>query len=280
MCEHASNPGGREAAMVEAHPGVYCDPCIAPLVEALNEAGISTVASCCGHGERPGKIALADGRELFILPGFDSARQYEEQSIALERLEKAGEKLAVEARHRLCDITGDDPDHRAWNGAQAEALTAWNEARNSLRPDVSQQDQPEVAIEQGGDADARTTGLGVDEESGAGVAIEGDPGPECETCEDEGQVCKNFGIDSPGRPEIVPCPDCSTQQSTTGKAMSCGRCGKGNNGVNAYGVLMCECKPFGAPHAYEPGEWCSPEHVEPTGQRCPNCGTGKKRGEQ
>jgi hypothetical protein len=60
--------------MTEAHPGVFCDPCIAPLVKALNEGGIPTVASCCGHGKRPGKIALADGRELFILPGFDSAR--------------------------------------------------------------------------------------------------------------------------------------------------------------------------------------------------------------
>ncbi|HEY6731956.1 MAG TPA: hypothetical protein VI039_13150 [Solirubrobacterales bacterium] len=39
----------------------------------------------------------------------------------------------------------------------------------------------------------------------------------CATCEDEGQVAKNFGLFSPGRPEIVPCPDCSTQQSTTGK---------------------------------------------------------------
>jgi hypothetical protein len=62
--------------------------------------------------------------------------------------------------------------------------------------------------------------------------------------------------------------------------MSCARCGKGNNGVNEHGVLMCECKPFGPPHAYEPGEWCSPEHVTPTGDRCLDCGSGKKRGGQ
>jgi hypothetical protein len=30
----------------------------------------------------------------------------------------------------------------------------------------------------------------------------------CELCEGEGQVAKNFGIDSPGRPEIVTCPVC------------------------------------------------------------------------
>ena len=73
--------------MVEAYPGAWCDPCIAPLVKALNESdlptvpsrlnsdGIRTVASCCGHGKRPGLIALADGRELFILPDFASARE-------------------------------------------------------------------------------------------------------------------------------------------------------------------------------------------------------------
>lgn len=56
---------------------------------------------------------------------------------ALSRLEKAGEKLAVEARYPLAEITdGDPPEHRAWNDAQAEALKAWNEARNSLRPEA------------------------------------------------------------------------------------------------------------------------------------------------
>lgn len=44
------------------------DSCIAPLIKALNDVGIKTVASCCGHGKRPGNIALKDGRELEILP--------------------------------------------------------------------------------------------------------------------------------------------------------------------------------------------------------------------
>lgn len=34
------------------------DSCIAPIVRALNDAGVITVASCCGHGKRPGNIAL------------------------------------------------------------------------------------------------------------------------------------------------------------------------------------------------------------------------------
>ena len=71
--------------MAVVYPGVWCDPCIAPLVKALNESdlpvvpsrlnpdGIRTLASCCGHGVRPGRISLADGRELLILPSLDAA---------------------------------------------------------------------------------------------------------------------------------------------------------------------------------------------------------------
>lgn len=42
------------------------DPCIADVVRALCMDGLRTVASCCGHGHRPGRISLADGRELFV----------------------------------------------------------------------------------------------------------------------------------------------------------------------------------------------------------------------
>jgi hypothetical protein len=54
---------------------VDVDRCIAPLVKALNDAGIRTVASCCGHGKGMGNIALADGRELEICPDFEAARR-------------------------------------------------------------------------------------------------------------------------------------------------------------------------------------------------------------
>lgn len=65
--------------MVTIAPGVWCDPCIAPIVRALHESdlptvpsrhnpeGIRTVASCCGHGRFPGRIDLADGRVLLIV---------------------------------------------------------------------------------------------------------------------------------------------------------------------------------------------------------------------
>lgn len=45
---------------------VLIDRCITPMVLALNRAGIVTISSCCGHGEGPGEIMLADGRKLSI----------------------------------------------------------------------------------------------------------------------------------------------------------------------------------------------------------------------
>ncbi len=51
------------------------DPCIAELVQALNDAGFETIASCCGHGYRPGNIALKDGREFAIARNWEEARQ-------------------------------------------------------------------------------------------------------------------------------------------------------------------------------------------------------------
>lgn len=56
-------------------PTVWCDPEIVGLVRALNAGGIRTVASCSGHGHRPGSIALADGRELIIAPDYETARK-------------------------------------------------------------------------------------------------------------------------------------------------------------------------------------------------------------
>lgn len=43
------------------------DACIAPIINALNAAGIYTANCCCGHGKAPGWIALHDGRELWII---------------------------------------------------------------------------------------------------------------------------------------------------------------------------------------------------------------------
>jgi hypothetical protein len=43
------------------------DSCIAPIVEALQRAGIDMRSSCCGHEKGEGGIQLQDGRMLLIL---------------------------------------------------------------------------------------------------------------------------------------------------------------------------------------------------------------------
>lgn len=67
------------ARKMDGTPDIWCDPEIADLVTALNKGGIRTVASCSGHGKRPGNIALADGRELIVMESFDAARGMEER---------------------------------------------------------------------------------------------------------------------------------------------------------------------------------------------------------
>ena len=52
------------------------DRCIAPLVVALNEVGMTTVASCCGHGRLPGRITLVDHRDILIVPEDKTERVY------------------------------------------------------------------------------------------------------------------------------------------------------------------------------------------------------------
>lgn len=60
---------------------VGVDACIAPLVRALNNAGIPTRACCCGHGKGQGRIDLHDGRVLFI-----DRTQWNAEGIVVENL--------------------------------------------------------------------------------------------------------------------------------------------------------------------------------------------------
>jgi len=53
-------------------PTVWCDPEIADIVCALNSGGVKTVASCSGHGVKPGGVALADGRQLLLLESLEA----------------------------------------------------------------------------------------------------------------------------------------------------------------------------------------------------------------
>lgn len=57
---------------------VEVDSEIAPIVAALNAGGVETIASCSGHGFRPGRIALRDGRELIVTRDDREADMIEE----------------------------------------------------------------------------------------------------------------------------------------------------------------------------------------------------------
>ena len=68
MCKH----GETIAMEIDGAPRDI-DACIAPLVRALNASGLTTVASCCGHGHRPGSIAITGGLEL-VLATYEQGR--------------------------------------------------------------------------------------------------------------------------------------------------------------------------------------------------------------
>ncbi len=53
------------------------DSCIVPIVRALNDGGVDTIASCCGHFNQWGTIILRDGRELLIVPDWESGRAFD-----------------------------------------------------------------------------------------------------------------------------------------------------------------------------------------------------------
>lgn len=70
MCQH----GDTVETIIGGKP-VAVDRCIVQLVIAINSGGAQTVASCCGHGHRPGRISLRDGRELFVLPSYEAGQE-------------------------------------------------------------------------------------------------------------------------------------------------------------------------------------------------------------
>lgn len=59
-------------------------------------------------------------------------------------------------------------------------------------------------------------------------------------------------------------------ERSTEKARTCCATERGQNhracaetGTNEFGVAMCKCRRYGPPHAWEPGESCSPSRVVP-----------------
>ena len=84
-CDRCDSPGGvvtyaNQVAMPIRRRVEGIDWCIHWLVAALNAANIPTVASCCGHGTRPGVINLEDGRALMV---FDTTEDWERAELIL-----------------------------------------------------------------------------------------------------------------------------------------------------------------------------------------------------
>lgn len=52
--------GSRKEAGGGDRPVSYIDPCIRNLIERLNQHGIKTVSSCCGHGVYPMTIICVE----------------------------------------------------------------------------------------------------------------------------------------------------------------------------------------------------------------------------
>lgn len=65
------------------------DKCIAPIVQALNDGGIRTIACCCGHKRGFGNIVLEDGRELLICPDYETARMIDDKFVDIHGKPKA-----------------------------------------------------------------------------------------------------------------------------------------------------------------------------------------------
>lgn len=59
------------------------DACVAPIVAALQSAGVDMRGSCCGHGKRYGEIALQDGRCLVVLAPEEALEYQRKQSPGL-----------------------------------------------------------------------------------------------------------------------------------------------------------------------------------------------------
>jgi hypothetical protein len=73
-CDKCDTFGGvktyENQVMLPINGKVRCiDHCIHHIVAALNAGGVETVACCCGHGVKDGRIDLADGRVLKIEVG-------------------------------------------------------------------------------------------------------------------------------------------------------------------------------------------------------------------
>jgi hypothetical protein len=86
--------GEEEKINLKDGRGVMVDRCLAPYIQALNDAGIVTSISCCGHGEQDGFI-LAYYNEKYRL-----LMMVEEGDKSLERFDGEFRQMATDFSNR------------------------------------------------------------------------------------------------------------------------------------------------------------------------------------
>ena len=117
MCDYGNQvilnvpiPGHLSFEGVDVWKDKPIDSCIAPIVKALNDAGIYTVASCCGHGKGGGSIILWDDRELVLARTWE----FRELEAEVERLKKSNEWLRRHlAEYMTAEVVEREFDPRA-----------------------------------------------------------------------------------------------------------------------------------------------------------------------
>jgi len=67
VCEE----GTKRKVIIEGEE-VMIDACLAPLIQTLNDFGLRTIASCCGHGRTEYSYIRIDPRNVGMLPLEDT----------------------------------------------------------------------------------------------------------------------------------------------------------------------------------------------------------------
>jgi hypothetical protein len=89
------------------------DACIHHIIAALNAGGVETAASCCGHGEQPGRITLADGRELIVTTETSAQAMFTTTALPsdLDRfgVSASDERIVDEMMHKAAEGRAERP---------------------------------------------------------------------------------------------------------------------------------------------------------------------------
>lgn len=77
MCKHGDKVEMELPVVGTIRQGIAeIDKCIAPIIKALNDGGVITKGSCCGHSEVMGYIRLNNGKYLGVFPNRETLMKH------------------------------------------------------------------------------------------------------------------------------------------------------------------------------------------------------------